>query len=217
MALADPRDLADFYDLLPVSSVQLRLQQYQEVDGLGSGDVLVEDLADPLWIADVVLDLEQLAAARGLDALLTSVLPPRKFYLRDVARRLPALDPDGGTTLAEAEVLIHAIGDDNVSVSFEGLPANYPLSAGDFWHADFGADPVRRGFFQLLEGGSADAGGLTAELAVSTAIPPGLEAGAAVTLIDAACQMMIVPKSLESLTFRRGRADGARFQAIQRL
>lgn len=217
MSLSDPRELTDFYDLLPVQSVKLRPQLYQQVDGMASGDVLVEDTGSPLWMADIVCDVELFALARGLDALINSVQPPRQFYLRDKARRMPKADPDNGVTLGAASVVVHSIGDDNASLAFGGLPVGYALSPGDFFHIDFGADPLRRGFFQLLEGGTADMGGLTAELAVTPNVWPGIDVAVDVTFIDASCKMMLTPGSLNALTFRRARADGLTFTAIEKL
>jgi len=204
MALDDPRELVDFYDLLPVSNVRLFPQLYQQVDGQASGDLLVQDEADPLWSATVNLDVALLAEARDLDALLNSMPPPRKFYLRDVARRLPAADPDNGVTLGGCSITVRSIGEDNSSVAFSGFAPGYVLSRGDFWHVDFGADPARRGFFQLLEGDAADEFGNTLELAVTPSVWPGIAEDLAVTFIDAACQMMITPQTYTSLTFRRG-------------
>lgn len=217
MTLADPRALADFYDLLPVATVQLMPQTYQTVDGLGSGDILVEDQASPLWTASIAIDWVRFAAARELDAVLNSLRPPRQFYLRDTARRCPAADPDGGATLATRTIKVHAIGDDNVSLAFEGFEAGYPLTRGDFFHIGFGADPVRRGFFQLAESGVANGDGITDALAINNFVHPGITIGAGVTLVDAACKMMLVPGQLGGLTFRQGRADGFILKAIQRL
>jgi hypothetical protein len=217
LTLSNPRALADFSDLLPVGSVKFRPQLYQQVDGQASGDFLVQDLASPLWIADIQIDaLTSRADARRLGAVINSLPPPLTFYLVDPVAEYPAADPDG-SLLAGATVLIHSIGDDNSSMSFSGLPAYFQLNVGDRFDLDFGADPLRHAYLELAEAAAASAAGQTVELAVRSAIWPGILPTAQVNFIRPAAKMMFVPGQDLTITYTGTKATGPAFQAIERL
>lgn len=216
MALSDPRALADFADLLKIKSIVWDVLENQQVDGLGSGDVLVTDLASSLWLPKITIDWMYYAEARQIEAALNSLRGARQFYLCDPIARFPASDPTGAI-LGDAEVVIHTIGDNNRSVSFSGLPAGYVLTPGDKWHTDFSTDPIRRGFIEMSEGGAADGTGVTHELDCFPAIWPGIDAGAAVTFTNPAVKAIIQPGSLTAATRQRSRASGITLTALQKL
>lgn len=216
MALSDPRAAADFASLLKVKSVTWAPRRNDQVDGLGSGDVLLTELASPLFAPQIVCDWMDAAEGRRIDARLTSLTGLRQFYLADPRGTYPAADPDGAVLGANA-IAIHSIGADNASVAFSGFPAGYELTEGDFWHVDFSANPTRRGFFQLSEPATADGTGITPEIACFPAVWTGIEVGMTAVFANPAMKCVLLPGAVTNASFSGTKATGMAFTALQKL
>lgn len=217
MVLTNPRPLAELNDLLLIKTVVPRVARADEFSRLGSSQIIAAEMADPLRAFDVTLDWYDIAAGNQLRARFNSLQGSIETFLLTVPlQEYPAADP-GGVLIAGSTVVIEAIGGDNRSVSFSGLPANYQLTLGDFWHVDFAADPVRRGFFEMSESVVADSEGVTAAAVVFPFIPPGLEPGAEVTFVRPACKVFIMPETLQAGRNVHPHIDGMSFTAMQKL
>jgi hypothetical protein len=217
MAITFPLSLAKLADFLPISGITWRVQRADEFAGLGSSQSIPIELADPLWAADITLDKSKWADQRVIDARLNSLEGSMKaFELANPLARAPAADPTGAILGANV-VTIHTVGGDFDSLRFTGLPAGYALTEGDFSEINFGADPVRRAPFQLLETGVADGGGTTPLLRVFPHVWPGITAGLAVKLIDPTGFFFITPNSLRNGQTRRALVDGSSFSVLQRI
>ncbi|WP_299937469.1 hypothetical protein [uncultured Nitratireductor sp.] len=196
MALTFPLSLAAFQDAINVATAPFRLQRFEEMSGLGSGQFLTDELAPPLWSASVRVNaafhddgLEIQALLDTLDGSLHSFL----FY--DPRTAFPRLDPKG-VLIAGAAPVILSIEADNKSLRLGGLPAGYQLSRGDMLAFEYGENPARRTLHRLSEPVVADAQGETAPFEVRPHFGPGAAAGGAVELIKPAAFMRIVPDSL---------------------
>lgn len=216
MTLSDPRALADFQDLLKIRQFRWQPRRNDQVDGQGTGELLLFELASPLWAPEITVDWMSYSEALRIEARLNSLTGLRSFYLSNPFAPYPAADP-GGTLLGASSVSIATVGADNASVSLTGLPAGYALTEGDFFHVDFGANPVRRGLFQLSEPGVADITGTTPELAVFPHLWTGVTAGLAVSLAYPSAKCILVPGAITNATFSRSRAEGMTFSCVQRL
>lgn len=217
MALADPLPLASFADLLPVASVKWKLREHQEISGLGSGQILVAELAPPLWTADVVLAAmrnEDAGKVQGLIESLDGGL--RSFYLYAPQRIGPQSDPDG-TLLSTSTVKIYSLDVNNKEMRLYGLPPGFVLSAGDFMSFDYGSNPTRRAFHRVLNTVTADGSGITPTFEVRPHLRSGVATDIVVTLVKASAKVMIVPGSFDPGTADPVVTTGMSFSAIQRI
>ncbi|MEO9612639.1 MAG: hypothetical protein ABJG86_09700 [Nitratireductor sp.] len=216
MVVSFPLNLAAFADRLMIRDVRWQLRRNDELSGLGSGQTLSAELAPPLWIGSVQLELMDFAEADQVQAAIETLDGPfNSFYLCSPRRRFPQADPDG-TLLGAATPTIHTLGGDNKSVRLAGVPAVYQLTRGDFLAFDYGA-PSRRAFHRIVEDATADGAGITPSFEVRPHIRPGATTGLAVTLIKPAAKVFIVPDSFDAGVARRTITEGMSFQVMQRL
>lgn len=194
MSYTFPLSVAVLADTLGIGSLKWTTQNNRELSGLGSGQILEADLAPQLRTADVTLRERYHDEAQEIEAKLNAIVRSiGSLYLYDPRRPYPKADPDG-TTLGSSTVTIKAKADAK-SLSLQGLPAGYLLSAGDPIAFDYGS-PARRWFGEVAEAVTADGSGDTATFEVSPFLPAAAAADIAVTLIRAAMKCRIVPGSL---------------------
>ncbi|EKF17062.1 hypothetical protein [Nitratireductor pacificus] len=217
MALVFPLAHADFQDTINVASAPFRLQRFEELSGLGSGQFLTGELAPPLWSASVRLHtafhddgLDIQSRIDSLDGSLHSFL----FY--DPRTAFPRLDPEGAL-LAGAAPVVLSIEADNKSLRLGGLPAGYQLSSGDMLSFEYGVGPVRRTLHRLLQPALADALGETAPFEVRPHFGPGVATGGPVELIKPSAFMRIVPNTLNVSEADDLGTVAIAFSALQRL
>lgn len=215
--MTDPRSLAEFWDLLPVAAgTTWTEKRNDELGGTGGGDSIPIELATPLWSGEVVLDFSEWPEARRLAARVRSLEGSRQtFLMPNPIAEYPAADPDGSILGANA-VTIAAIGSDNHSISFTGLPAGYQLGWGDLAEVVFSSNPVRHYVFELHGDVTADPDGLSQPVAVYPHVWPGVIEGAAVNFRRPAAKMLIVAGSLREGVIRSGIVDGMSFSVLQR-
>lgn len=203
-------------DRFRIQSVQWRTQRWDQLSGLGSGDVLAAQLAPPRIVADIVLMPMYNAEAGQVQALIDALDGPmNSFYLWPPHRPFPQADPDG-TALGASTVQIKSIGSNNKSLAFKGLPAGYVITTGDSMAWDFGSSPVRRAFHTATETVTTDGYGETAEFGVTPHLRPGTVADLTVTLKKPAAKVFIVPDSFRPGTASGRVTTGMSFQVMQR-
>ena len=196
MVLSFPIAQATLGDTLPVASVVWSPFYQQEFTGLGSGEILTNDLAPQLWQGDVSLRPQLHTVARGLMAKLNALGGSKEaFYLANPLGWWPAADPGGTVYAGSSGPAILTINADRKRVAFEGLAAGLVLSPGDFFAVDYNSG--RRALIQLVEGGTVDGSGETAELEVRPHLRSGITTGLTVTFERPAAKVKIVPGSLQ--------------------
>lgn len=215
MALSLPFIPADFADRLKIQSVQWKLQRFDELSGMGTGDVIAAQLAPPRITGDVTIAPMYHDEAAQVQALVEALDPMQSFYLYAPQKRFPIADPDG-SILGSATPAISAVGSNNKSLRIKGLPAGYVLSLGDYLAFDYGTNPVRRAFHRILETVTADGTGLSPSFEIRPHLRAGAAADIAVTLVDPAAKVFIVPGSFDPGAARALITDGMSFQVMQR-
>jgi len=96
MALPDPLPLNSFADILRIETVKWQLQRFDQISGMGSGDVLAAQLAPPRIKGTVTLATMYHDQAAQVQALIESLDGPmRSFYLYAPQKAYPSADPDG--------------------------------------------------------------------------------------------------------------------------
>lgn len=217
MTLAYPLTLAQFWDLLPISTVSLDCAPQLEMSGTGAGQQLTRELAPALWRGTVTLgNLTPAEAAEAAALIDLARASGASFMARNLMRTYPAADPDA-MILGAASPTVQAIGATRRDLRITGLPARYVLTRGDLIGISWGTSPVRYGVHRIVIGGLADTAGLTGWIEVAPALPAGLVTTSAVVLSRPAFKAMVVPGSVRAGTQRRGLVEGAAFDLVQTL
>ena len=194
MAITFPLALAAFADKLRTPSVKFKLQDNDEVSGLGSGQIITHDLAPKLWTGELSTVPMRTNEARELEALV-NIVKRGSFYLYDPRKAVPAKDPYG-SLLGGSVVQINSL-PNAYSMSLKGLPAGYVLLAGDYLSFDYGS-PTRRAFHEVAETVTANGSGVTPVFEVGPFIRPGAAVDAIVTLRKPSMRAIIVPGSFDA-------------------
>jgi hypothetical protein len=192
MVLSFPLSQASFGDTLQVVSVDWVPMWQQELSGLGSGEFLTNDLAPMLWRGDVTLRPMLHTDARALMTKFTALSSDEAFYLANPLGWWPKTDPGGTLYLTSSDPKVKSVNADKKRVAFKGLAVGLVLSAGDFWHVDYGS-PSRRSLLHLVEGGTVDGAGETAELEVRPHVRPGIAADDVISFGKPAAKVKIIP------------------------
>lgn len=215
MPVTFPLSLAAFADTLPITSVRWWLNHQQEFSGLGSGEFLGAELGPSYFIGEITIaridSREAIAIEADIAALDGSM---NAFFLYDPRAQYPRLDPKG-QLLGASTPTIQALIANNKAMTITGLPAGYQLSKGDYLSFDYGSNPVRRAFHQVVEPAVASAGGVTPAFEIRPHFRPGVVSGLAVTLVKPAAKVKIVPKSFQAGTAKGSMTEGMTFQVQQ--
>lgn len=214
MALSFPFAVADFADVIRMSSVKMQLVANQQISGLGAGKIIVADLSPKYWEFEVALinmDNTYMSQVQALIEALDEGI--NDFYLYDPRRAYPAADW-GGTRLGGATVQIASLAGNNKELTLKGLPNGYVLSTGDLFHFDFGT-PTKRALHRIVVGGVVPSGGVSPTLEVRPHILPGAAVDAVVTLIKPSARCKMIPGSFDPGTARLMHTAGMGFKARQ--
>jgi len=205
MSLTFPRDMTSdqCWD-----EHSFRLVHRQEFSRTAGGETQGKDLGPPLWAATFESYPLMQAEAEALEAdLQTLGGVVRSFHV--TPRRKEPSSRDGETLTG---VAVASVGANNDAVSLDGLPPGFVMTAGDYIAIETAAGG--RELYRLARGGSADATGVTPDLAVAPHIRPVVNAGDVVTLAPPVAEMRLQPESLQSRRVTRYRWRVS-FQAIQ--
>lgn len=182
----------------------------EEIEGLGSGQVLRAQLTTPLWSVTATTCFSTFQEGRRIRALINSLNRPGvDFTIFDPIAEYPINDP-GGTILTGSTITIAGV-DGQGRVSFSGAPTGFQFSAGDYFHFDFSG---RRYFIELSANGTG-----SAYIQTFPRMPTGSYVGTAATFIRPEMKVQFVPGSLtygaeESASWKMG---GFQLRMIQKL
>jgi len=168
------------------------------------------DLGDPIWKASYATAamkqddcIEMLAKLNSLDGGLNL------FNAPDTRRVYPRAYPTGSFT--DSGLVFSLLGD-GYSLAFNGLPASFQLSVGDYFHYAQGG---RRWLHQIMEANTASGGGVSGTVSVRPVLSNGLTTTTPVTFKTPSCRMAIEPGSVQYTDM--GRALGkVMFKAVER-
>lgn len=214
MAISFPLAANEFFDILRVFSARINLEEYVEVSGTAQGDIIVSEIADPKWAAEITISDMPEDEARKAGALMRRIGSFGTFNVFDTQAEYPMSDPDG-SILGSATVVIASIGSSRRQLSLSGLPADYELNAGDRFHVNYGSSPVRRGYFEISEDVTANGSGVTGLFDVSPWVKTGITTGLTVDLKRPSCRMRF--RSYDPGTNEMTHRSGMSFSAIESL
>lgn len=179
-------------DVFEIESILVEPQRNDEVEGVGSGQILTAELATPLWSVEINTTVNLFDTGRYIRAILNDLnRPGQKFDVYDPIAQYPRSDPTG-SILGASTVQIDSVGLDG-TMTLKGLPAGYVLSPGDFMEINYGG---RRGFFEVSQPATANGGGVTTAFRMFPTISAGAPVNTAVNLIQPKIQCQFVPTEL---------------------
>jgi hypothetical protein len=215
MALSFPLAREAFLDTLRPRSVVFDLERLTEVGRTRGGTVMTREIGPALWRGEVRLGLLNSRQASKALALIRALEAPGASFLAYRPNQIgPAADPLG-TTLGASVVTVTGVNGSLISLG--GLPAGYELTPGDYLSFDYGSNPVRLGFHEVIEGVSADGAGDTAQFQIGPTLRPGLSVGTQVRLVKPYFKAVITPGSVNSGTTTGRNTSGVSFAFQQSL
>lgn len=183
MAVTFPVSVADFFGKLHVAALALEPTDAVQVSRTRGGEVLSADVGAVLWRGSARLTPEYYDDMDGLRALLMLIRRPGgSFMVSPPYRRGPIADPNGAI-LGASTPQIHSLEGNNRELRIKGLPPGYVLSAGDYLSFEYGTNPLRYAFHQIVTGAAADGSGVTGQLEVFPVLRPGVVLDTPVKLV----------------------------------
>lgn len=177
MALTFPYPLAFFTDDLRAKKVRQSLQRFDQSSGSGDGRFWSEELARPLWTAELSLADRRADLAQQLEAKIDGLDGARNTFLfADPTYPGPSAGASG-----LGGVTISAISADRSRITLSGLPAGFQIQTGDRFTVTHGAAGVYLG--RYAEAGTANGSGVTPSREIRPYLPLGVSVGAAVELV----------------------------------
>lgn len=215
--MVDPISLANLMDTLLIEKATLDIERYDEYASLGTGHDLQSEMADPKWIAELVMrDGIYNADARAMAARIRRLEGSRvPFMVYDPSNKYPAFDPTGAA-ITGSTVQINTIASDRKAMSLKGLPALFRMTIGDKGQIVFSSGQ-RNYFFEFSETVTADALGVTTEIDVFPAIPSAIVVDATVIVAKPACKMIVTPKGFDPGQSSGNMTYGARLSLIEKV
>jgi hypothetical protein len=207
--------LVDFWNKLPIDTLNIDLAEAMQSDRTQGGEQLTADLGERLWRGEVTFGRLTYAEAAAVEVLLDVLRQSGRFFFgTDIRRRRPLADPNG-TILGAATPTVSAI-PNNRDLTIAGLPAAYVLTPGDWLGFVYDGATARRGFHRVVDGGTASGGGvLTVE--VVPALRAGLLTGTSIVLSNPLFKARVTPGSSDRGDSRRLITQGGKFSFEQTL
>lgn len=208
--MATTYPLSFLSDHLRAGEITLSIVRNDELSGAGTGQFWAAELAPPLWSFSFPLAARRVEAARAIDARVWSLGVNRPFLFADPSYSGPAAGAPG------AAATVTAISADRTRIALAGLPPGFTLTFGDRLSIVLANGRIYFGTFAgEITAGSDGASGL---VEVFPAVPMALAIGAAVTLAQPVCRVIIPPDGYTAFTALPGQVShGATLQLLQKV
>lgn len=203
--------MANLDDILKIESVVWTIKRNDEFSGAADGRFYQAEISDPLWTATVTLAPDYNDQLKRVAARIRALRGSQNsFLMADPLSRYPQYDPDG-TILGPSVVKVAAVADP-VTIAFKGLPSGYRLTTGDKFSIALGMGTA---FHEVSEDVTAGTDGVTPSFGIFPALPSAIAVEAVVRLVNASCNVIIVPGSHKPGDMGPKITTGATFSVIQ--
>lgn len=170
-------------DFLEIDSVRIRPQRNEEVEGVGTGQIIRAELTDPLWRVEINTPISEFNTGRRIRAVLNDIDRPQSFFrVYDPISRFAANDPTG--TLLTSVTLASRTGN---QVSFAGQPAGFVWTPGDTFHIITGG---RHYYFEISQSG-------TGLVRTTPTVPASIPISTACVFLSPQIRVQMVPGELQ--------------------
>lgn len=192
-------------DYIEIDNIRLKLQRNEEVEGIGTGQIIRAEITDPLWSVEINTTISEFNTGRRIRAVLNDIDRTQSFfYVSDPIAQYAANDPSG--TLLTAVTLGARSGG---LTSFAGQPGGYVFQPGDAFHV---ISAGRHYYFEIAQAG-------TSALRTTPTVPASIPNGTACVFIRPQIRVQMVPTELQ-----HGAADSSmwkmtpsQIRAVQKL
>lgn len=155
MAYTFPLSLADFFEEIPIQTVNLTLGEAMEHNQTASGEVTTASLGSRLWQATITTNPDYHIPAMQLEAKLDMLREAgASLFVGALPIDAPQYDPTGAI-LGSSAVTLADVRANNKEVTLAGLPSGYELRPGDLFSFNYGSNPVRTAMHRVVRGGTA--------------------------------------------------------------
>ena len=220
MAITFPAALINFFDLLPIQSAEIDLQDSYEAEETGRGEVLTANMGERLWQMNINLRPMGYDEAEEVQALIRMFRREGATFLaHPIPRVFPRNDPNGSIIGSSGtQPILHTVGANMRDVRIGGLPQGYRLGGGDFISWTYGTNPQRYALHQVVGATVlAASNGVTPNLELNPPVRAGFVASQAVTIFRPRMKAMILPGSASPAKMAGLWASGASFTIRQTL
>jgi hypothetical protein len=212
-----PLALSEFFANLEFTTAPvLDLIQRQKVSEDAAGNVLTALLGTPKWWGKYTLNAAPHAVAKEREALFKALIARNGTFLAyDLRAPYPAYDPKGNI-ISGSTPTVKTKGSNNRSISIQGLPNHYVVTAGDKLSITDGSG--KRALLEAMETVEATgAGGNTPEFEVQPFLVSWIAIGQTVDLVKPLGKFRIVtgtykPANLD--TEEMSNSSGTYFEAM---
>lgn len=192
-------------DVLDITDIRILPQRNEELEGIGSGQILRAEIADPLWRVEINTTISTFDNGRRIRATINDINRPQSFFrVYDPIAQYATNDPDG--TLLTAVEIGDRVGN---QVEFTGQPAAYMFEPGDAFHILYLG---RHYYFEVSEQSST-------LLRTTPTIPASIPVGTPCVFVRPQIRVQMVPTELQFGTVDSSIWKMTQFQirAIQKL
>lgn len=185
------------------------VQRTDELSGTGDARHWQAELADPLWAAEIRFGPMLNSLAEEADAKVRNLHGSQEPFLMASSLFCRPKHAFGGGSVGTPS--IGSIGSDRLTMSLSGLPGGFILYPGDKGQVAYSSNPTRYYFFEVA---SQVSGGSSFD--VFPRVPLGVTGSESVTLINPACQVVIVPGSHRVGQVNGPLTTGGGFRVVQK-
>ncbi|UXM94640.1 hypothetical protein N5853_11105 [Bartonella sp. HY329] len=187
----------DLLNGFPGKSTKFELKYNQEFSRTASGQVLVQDMATPYWIAswNLYQSMHPYEFEEWRAKFIRMKGSLKKFYGYAPAKKPLAYLRDGVSMPDVSNVTLSTITTDRNSVSLAGLPSGFTLSVGDYMQI---GEASLHNVYEVIN---------ATQVSVSPPLPSTILAGVKVKLTDTYCIMRISKDSLDMSIDDTGRGS----------
>jgi hypothetical protein len=192
-------------DYLDISSMRVMPQRNEQIEGIGSGQILRAELTEPLWRVEIETPITEFQTGRRIRAVLNDMDRPQSYFrVYDPISQFAANDPNG--TILTSVTLGSRSGN---QVSFAGKPGGFAWTPGDAFHVIQGG---RHYYFEISQAG-------TGLVRTTPTVPASIPLATPCVFIRPQIRVQFVPGELN-----HGMSDSSiwkmtnfQFRAIQKL
>lgn len=188
---------------LEIESLRILPQRNEEVEGIGTGQILRAEMTDPLWRVEINVPLSEFNTGRRIRATLNDIDRPQSYFrISDPISQFAANDPTG-TLLGAVKLGARSAG----ATSFTGQPAGYVFVPGDMFHIINGS---RHYYFEISQQG-------TNALRTTPTVPASIPNGATCVFIRPQIRVQMLELQHGSADSATWKMSGFQIKAIQKL
>jgi hypothetical protein len=188
------------------------LQPYKQQSLDGGGNIIGAKFGQPKWQVDVMTAAGRHDSDMEMQALVKALIGRDGAFLAfDTRRPYPKADPLG-IAIAGATPSVRTVGDDNRSLSLQGLVNGYDLTIGDYLLVKDGTG--LRSLHQLMESISANGNAETQAFEVQPFLPPWIAVDHAIDLARPAPKFKILAGSYKPSTGSGNQSTGFGFSMV---